>query len=305
MPGRLKEAQLPESQVVQALSETTTPTPVADVGKLYTKGDENLYFQDGSGNEHRVNLVGESTVFKSYTLGDPRTEDDHYLAGFYEAPAAHVVLTIGGPATQTYGTAGRMKAAHAFCVASGAGGADLVLTVSGDSIDDAGNLVIGTDEVIVADTDAAITDQYFETTKKWLGQVTYTLTGGAGSFTFNYGFCKYEDFGNRNFTVTDFEVLIVTGAAIADFEVHLLLHSPAGWAYSAAAFEPGGTVICSSLADQSSTYDNSVSGENFAYKRAGLSQAVGGDDGEGVVVHVHVSVNNAFEFGSVHVGVTI
>jgi len=36
------------------LKETTTPTADADYGKIYTKNDNKLYFQDGAGTEHEV-----------------------------------------------------------------------------------------------------------------------------------------------------------------------------------------------------------------------------------------------------------
>lgn len=39
---------------VLTLEETTTPSAVTDWGKLYTKNDNKLYFQDGAGNEHEV-----------------------------------------------------------------------------------------------------------------------------------------------------------------------------------------------------------------------------------------------------------
>ncbi|UCC67317.1 MAG: hypothetical protein JSV79_09290 [Armatimonadota bacterium] len=39
---------------VLAMRETTTPTPDANHGKLYTKSDNKLYFQDGAGTEHQV-----------------------------------------------------------------------------------------------------------------------------------------------------------------------------------------------------------------------------------------------------------
>jgi len=45
-----------ESGILQ-VKETTTPTPVTDYGKLYTKADNNLYFQDGAGTEHQVAYV--------------------------------------------------------------------------------------------------------------------------------------------------------------------------------------------------------------------------------------------------------
>ena len=39
------------------LKETTTPTALADNGKLYTKNDNKLYFQDGAGTEHEISFA--------------------------------------------------------------------------------------------------------------------------------------------------------------------------------------------------------------------------------------------------------
>ena len=39
------------------MKETTTPTADENYGKLYTKADNNLYFQDGEGAEHKVKLI--------------------------------------------------------------------------------------------------------------------------------------------------------------------------------------------------------------------------------------------------------
>jgi hypothetical protein len=39
------------------IKETSTPTADANYGKLYTKNDNKLYFQDGAGNEREVELV--------------------------------------------------------------------------------------------------------------------------------------------------------------------------------------------------------------------------------------------------------
>lgn len=41
------------------LKEITTPTPVENYGKVYTKADNQLYFQDGAGNEH---LIGNADI---------------------------------------------------------------------------------------------------------------------------------------------------------------------------------------------------------------------------------------------------
>lgn len=42
---------------VLTLKETTTPTADTDYGKIYTKNDNKLYFQDGAGSEHEIALV--------------------------------------------------------------------------------------------------------------------------------------------------------------------------------------------------------------------------------------------------------
>ena len=42
---------------VMSISETTTPTATANHGKIYTKTDNKLYFQDGSGVEHEISFV--------------------------------------------------------------------------------------------------------------------------------------------------------------------------------------------------------------------------------------------------------
>ena len=243
--------------------------------------------------------------FKTFALGDFGNAGTHYVCGFYEAPAAHVVLTIGGGVTQTYGTAGRMKTGHAFCVAAGAGGADLVLTVTGISIAEDGTRNDTDSEILVADCDEADADQYFQTDKRWLGQITYTLSGTAGAFTFNYGFCKEDSFGQRSFVVTDFGLLAMAHANETGLDIQLLHHSATGWTYNAAAFDPGGTVICSSLTDFSATNDNTVTGEYFAYKRTGLNTVVAGNLHEGLIVKVVTAVNNSMGFGDVKIGVRV
>jgi hypothetical protein len=271
-------------------------------------GNANEFLQtDGAGNLGWVHIP----TFKSYNvttqgLGAGPTI---YAAGYYESNAADANLDQAGP-TATFGTANASYAAHAFIVAGGAGvtdGSDLVLTVSGVSITDAGIRTVADSEVIVADCTAAALNGYYETTKKWLGQITYTLTSTAGtafSFDFNYGFAKYEDFGNIDFTVTDFEAVGYAGANEANFDIELLHHSITGWTYNAAAFVPGGTVIVQ-LSTDHSTDDQLVSGEHFAFKRAGFSTAITGSGSEGVLARVTTTANNAIEYLNIHIGITL
>ncbi|KKN55842.1 hypothetical protein LCGC14_0578330 [marine sediment metagenome] len=50
---------------VVSLIETTTPGADAGYGKIYTKSDDDLYFQDGSGNEHTI-LKGSTSIQHEY-----------------------------------------------------------------------------------------------------------------------------------------------------------------------------------------------------------------------------------------------
>jgi hypothetical protein len=238
----------------------------------------------------------------------------YHIAGFYNAPTADSNLTEAS-ATQTLGAANVPYAAHVFLVAAAAGvaagGAGAVeIEVSGTSITDAGVRTTSDTEVIAADITAMSTDAYYETTKKWIGQVTYTLQNASGSTQttfssdFNYGFAKYEDFGNRDFTVTEFEATGLAGATDGAFDVELLYHSSAGWTYHATAFVPGATAIYD-FAVINSTESDLDANLPFAMKKTNLSTAVTGTGLEGVIIRITTGVNNTIEHMTAHVGVTL
>lgn len=259
-----------------------------------------------------INPGSAATVFKSYSVGDIGNADTHYFGGFYAAPAAHKVSNEGA-LTQTVGSAANeMVAAHVFIVASAAGAASGgstgvgVLKVSGVSINDSGTKNDSDEETILADVSAASTDAYYETTKKWLGQPTITLSQDgdrtAYNLTYNYGFCKYEDFGNRNFTLTDFEVTGHGGASESGLDIKLIHHNSSAFTYSAAAFDPCATSLVDSATD-CGTNNNLTNNQDFAYKRAGLSTTVSGAASEGVIVCITTAVNNSISSASIHVGV--
>ncbi|MCP4121005.1 MAG: hypothetical protein GY751_04570, partial [Bacteroidetes bacterium] len=263
--------------------------------------DSNMYIHKGTGSNNtdweRVH-TGRLPIFKSYSIGTVKERGVHYYAGFYDASEDDTTLTIGGTTTETYGDSNRAEGAHAFCVASGAGGTDLVLTVSGTSITDAGVRTTSDSEVIVSDADAATTDQYFETTKKWLGIVTYTLTGASGSFTFNYGFAKYEDFNNKDFDTEGIEFVCLANKATT-VDIEYLYHSDQGWTYSSDSFIPGGNTICSLSTDYST--DNNIDVDAYAaYKRSNLTQEVEGTSLEGVLIRLTTVTGDAITRGDIH-----
>ncbi len=255
--------------------------------------------------------------FKSYTLADPGNQPGpFYLSGYYIAPAADANLTQAS-ATVVLGTANISYAAHALCVASGAGSASggsgtAEVEVSGTSITDDGTRTTSDTEIIVADVTASSTDQYTETAKKWIGQVTYTLQATVDhttfAFDFNYGFAKYEDFSNNDFTLDTVECVGFSKAADSGFAIQVYHHSTSDWTYSAAAFSPGGTVL-TSLNTLHSTEDqiaNDAAGGDgpFAMKRVGLATVVTGSGSEGIIIKVTTGTNNSVGYMDAHLGVT-
>lgn len=253
--------------------------------------------------------LGTGVVFKSFSHGRSGT-GAHYIAGYYDAPAADANLTQAS-ATVTYGDAGDDEpwGGHAFIVTSAAGTADagtVSVVVSGTSITDAGVRTASDSETILTDITAAAANSYYESTKKWLGQVTFTLTpDGASTYglDFNYGFNKYEDYGNRDFTVTDFECTGSAGASTT-LEIELLHHKATGWTYHATAFTPGTAAVIKLTTDYSA--ENGITnGKPFAYKRAGLSTSINGNDSEGVLIRFQVSQATGIEHMDCHVGVSL
>jgi hypothetical protein len=281
------------------------PAKVIELGNVI----ENL--NPGSINVDLEHHGGPVAVVKSYTFASRAgASGEYYQAGYYEAPAADANLTQAST-TQAYGTANASHAAHAFIVSAGDGatdGSDLVLTVTGTSITDAGVRTPADSEVVVADAlvSGCPVDTYLETAKKWIGAITYTLssTGGAAfAFSFNYGFAKYEDFNNTNVTFRGVEVVGLANATDAGFNVQLYHHTDQGWVYSAAAFVAGNTPI----EDQNVTHgtDNDIiGGEHFAFKRTGANVAIAGASSEGLVMKVTTTVNNSISYMDSHLTVT-
>ncbi len=237
-----------------------------------------------------------------------------FLFGFHEAPTVDADLTQASQ-TAVFGTALVAYSAHAFAVFSGAGTASggtgaVEIEVSGTSITDMGVRIASDTEILVADNTTTSTDQYVETLKKWIGQVTYTLQNAGGgtqttfASTFNFGVVKYDDLGNRDFTITDFEVVGIAGANDSGITIQLLRHQTEGWTYDAAAFVAGDGVLADMSADLG-TESNLINGQPFSYKRSNLNEFVKGSIDEGFLVLVKTTSNLAIQDMDVHVTVSL
>ena len=266
-------------------------------------GDRTIRLRNAVGNI----FLRHEIFTKSFSFSSPAgSSGTFYRGGNYFAPVGEAILTNVSP-TVTLGSANISYAMHAFAVAKGDGatdGSDLVLTVTGASIDDEGNYNGSDSQVLVADALLATfaPDTYGETPKKWLGQITITLSStGGGTFncSFNYGYAKYEDLMNQALSLTGLEVSGFAGANDTGFNIRLLYHSPTGWTYNASAFVPGGTVLANQNTDHS-TDSELKNGEPINYKRTDLNQDVDGANGEGLIIEITTTANKAVEFIDIH-----
>jgi hypothetical protein len=146
-------------------------------------------------------------------------------------------------------------------------------------------------------------NKFYQTTKYWVGTITYTITPAGGatvySATFNYGLVKSASFADRKGNITRFNVMGRAGANDSGFNIRLLLDNGVGWTYSAAAFVPGAAVgSASEIFNMNTDYNtekNLVSGERFGYLRTDAMVSFDGTAGEGFVIEVTTSEKKAVE----------
>lgn len=290
------------------LEQAAADADEAGTGQFWVRSDapNTAMFTDDTGVDH---VLSSAPAYKSFTYhARDAATGVNFSAGFYDSNVADANLTQAS-LTVTHGGADVPYGAHAFIVSGGNGttdGSDLVLTVTGTSITDAGVRNAADSEVIEATAATSALDSYYETSKKWIGTITFTLSSTGGvtfNYDFNYGLAKYEDFGNRDFTVTDFEAVGLANANDAGFNVELMEHSATGWTFHATAFVPGNGVVVSMNTDYVTETDLDA-GEQFSYKRSGLSTAISGSSGEGILVRVTTGTNNSVSYMDSHIGIT-
>lgn len=264
------------------------------------------------------NISGIITAFtdgpkpKSYSWrSNPSIGQTAYLGGFYDAPTTDGFLNQAGP-TLTYGTTNVAYGAHAFIVAAGAGtasgGSGLVeVVVEGTSVQDDGTITPSDSEIIVPSVVGVLTNNYFQTNKKWVGTITYKIQPAAGStqttysFRFNYGLAAYDNFGNRDITIQDFEVNGLCGANDSNFDIRLFQHGSIGWVYSAAAFEPGTNILIAGFRDTYTTNNLIANGQPFRFKRTNLEYNLSSSLNDGYIIRIDTGNPNAVQSLDSHV----
>jgi hypothetical protein len=285
------------------------PNRVVIIGTVIKKSigaaDDGIVYVDAS-------IFNRNTDSRSYSFTSSGVGiGTHYFAGFYDNPTADTTLTQGS-LTQAYGIATNAYEAHAFAVFAGDGVVDtgvVGLRVNGTSMDDDGVQVPGDSQILTEDITVPLLSTYIETPKKWLGAVTYELYVVSGvptvySVSFNYGYAKYEDISNNDFTVTDFEVVGLAAANDVSFELELLHHTMTGWDYAATGFVAGNGAIAKRSTDQVG-FSALSNGNPFAWKRDDLSQFINGDTTDGILVRVTQGSNNSVQTLNAHMGIVV
>jgi len=228
-----------------------------------------------------------------------------YVGGFYDFNGADANLDQASPSV-AYGNASVAYSAHAAIVPSGAGTVDtgvVGLEVVGTMVDDEGAYVVNSTNIISTNITELVADTYYETAK-YVGAITfqfYTVSGSPVNFSldFNYGYAKYEDAGNIDFTVTDMECVGEYGATTT-FNVELLHHRSTGWTYAASGFVPGNGFIASMTDDIPSS--SAVNNFPFAWKRDNLDTFIDGNGTEGILFRITTGSGNAVDAMDLHLG---
>jgi len=280
------------------------PANRVSMGAKLSDGVSDGHFHVSISNLSRRN-AGKSYSFTSQGIG----AGTYWKAGFYDFDSTDANLDEGST-TETYGIAGRGYAAHAAIVASGAGTVNtgqVGLRVTGVQDNQDGTpQQAGQTGIITEDITTLSGDTYYETSEKWSGELTFELYVVSGSPTaysldFNYGYAKYEDASDIDFTVTSFEAVWQANATGNSLDIALVKHASAGWTYAASGFEPGNGDICRKSVDMQIAGDttNDTSG---AYKRTNLNEFIDGNGSEGVLIKVTTSGRNTVQTMDMHIG---
>ena len=232
-----------------------------------------------------------STNFKSFdtsfSFASPSgSSGTHYGGGFYLFGSTNFIPAGG----TTLGTVNVAYGAHAFIVL-GASSTDMVVRITGTSVDDLGNRTPGDTQDL--DTSGGVLNDYFETTKKWVGQISFSLLSGTG-VAVNNGLCKYWDNQNSDFRVTGIEVTGICESSDSGVNFIVYHHKPTGWTYNVGAEPTPPTPVADMQTDYVTEYAL-FGGEPFAWKRVGLSEGVLGSANEGLISAVVTTSNKTVE----------
>lgn len=252
--------------------------------------DGDVIFTDGNG----ILKWGANASTRAFTFSSPSGGFGvTYAGGHYRFGSSDDDFNPG----INFGTANGAYGDHIFLVAAAGDslGTDTVVRINGTTINDLGVRSAGVNVDLTLD-DAGAAGAMYETSEKWLGQVSITKLSGPDLLC-NYGGAKYWDDNNENFKVEGVDVTWLGGANDASANLILRHHKPTGWTYNAAA-EPTPPTPIDTMNTDYVTEINVINGEEGAWKRTNLSELVDGSADEGILIEIVTSANKTFEIGN-------
>lgn len=276
----------------------------ANIGSLYLDSaggsGTSLYTKEsGSGTTGWVNVAGTSSQVLSQSWAMvTQSSGNTYIGGF--------LIDAGSDndfnPSVNFGTANKAYAAHIYFVAA-AGATDTEITVSGTSVSDSGGLHTGDSETVALNSGSA--NFMVETTKKWVGQVSIVKSKGTDRLC-NYGFAKYWDNGNTDFTIVGGEALWQAGKTDTSFDILVYKYSATGWTYhaGASAAPPAPLFQLSDVSTGLGAYHETLVNTPGTWKRTGLSTFVAGSLSEGVIIKVITGTTNVIDNGTITLNFT-
>lgn len=236
--------------------------------------DTNLVLRpDGSGGvEWQTPIAGveEGKIWSFQT-----NETTQYVGGFYDFSGADDNFSP----SITFGAVGVSKAAH-FMIVTGASTVDeLTIRVSGTSITDTA-VQTGSDSEDIVIPSATPANSFFETSKKWNGQVTVEAIAGT-AVACNYGWNKYHDVGNTDFQVVGLECLWESDSSDSGSDIVLLHHKSSGWTFNPGADPTPPAPIAARSSDHSGNNSHEIG--PGAWKRTDLNILIAGSQSEGIL----------------------
>jgi hypothetical protein len=233
-----------------------------------------------------------------------RAAGEYFVYGSYDYATEDANLTEGSP-TVTFGDANAGYLSWAFALPGGAGTADgdCDLTVTGTTFNTlTGVRAAGQTQTLIDDVTTAVLNTRAESdiNTRFIGQVSFDLTLNTGTtcaLTFNYGLMREERADTSKVYFRRFEVEVIAGANDSGFKVDILRSTLTNWTYAATGFVAGPAPFDSST--HMAPEDNLVNRKVWSWKEF-TSLYIDGSAGEGIVVRVTTTANNAVDSGYIN-----
>jgi hypothetical protein len=235
-------------------------------------------FTDDAGTDWQLAGMGSFVAAATPTWSFQTNTATGFAGGFYEFSGTDDDFSP----SITWGTVNVAKAAHFLIVTGAVTVGAVTVRVTGTSITDAGvRTAADTEDIVIPDSTAV--SSYFETAKKWNGQVTVATVAGT-AVTCNYGWAKYFDLQNQNFTVLGLECLWESDSTDSTSDIELIHHQTTGWTFNAGADPTVPTPVATRSGDYGA--ENTQEVGQGAWKRANLTLSVNGAGSEGIMFRI-------------------